>query len=347
MFKGQGHVHLDLQRRAQPFGKQLDRVRVQQVGRLHAVLGAGLQQPADELAAAAGHALELEGRGAVADLLHLRSAQVVAQLGMPNQQHRQHHTGAGRQLHQPLEADQRLVVQVMGFVHDQHDRVLVLAHEVAQFALAPFRLCGDLDLAAVAGRQVVEHGLDERGQRRAALVHCQRLRNRNPVEPCEFLLDPGQQMRLARADQARDDDQPASLHDRADLADQGALMLGFEVADPVERPCQPEMRLHVGEHQPLLALLKCSRTRAATVSRSSVSASSASMKPRSGSGRPPNGLESWTEIASSAASGVGNVEASAAGSGNGVCRTAIDAAARDSDGKGLSAPVTAARGNPS
>ena len=203
-----------------------------------------------------GHTLKLERGGAVADLLHLRPAQVVAQLGVADQQHRQDHACASSQLHQPLEAGQRLVVQLVGLVDDQHHGMLVLAHEVPQLSLAPFGLLGDLDLATVAGRQVVEHGLDQREQRRAALVDGQRLRHGDPVGPAEFLLDAGQQMRLAGADQARDDDQPAGLRHGVDLADQRALVFGLEVAGPLEGPGQPEMRLHVGEHQPLPAVLK-------------------------------------------------------------------------------------------
>jgi len=59
VLEGQGEVHLDLQRRAQPLGQQLDRARIHDVSRLAAVLRAGLHEPADELAAMAGHALIL------------------------------------------------------------------------------------------------------------------------------------------------------------------------------------------------------------------------------------------------------------------------------------------------
>ena len=65
-----------------------------------------------------------------------------------------------------------------------------------------------------------------------------------------------------------------------------------------------------------------------------------------GLGSPPMGFESWTEIASLAASGVGNAT-SAAGSGKGVRDTGMDAAAGGRDGNGRSAPLTAARGSPS
>src|SRR3954469_21010650 len=163
-------VHLDLQRRAQPLGQQVDRVGIYDVRGVDAVFDAGFQEPGDELAPVTGHALELERGRTIADLLHLRPAQVVAQLGIADQQHRQDHACASSQLHEPLESGQRLVVQLMGLVDDQHHGMLVLAHEVAQLALTPFGLLGDLDLAAVAGRQVVEHGLDQRWQRRAALI---------------------------------------------------------------------------------------------------------------------------------------------------------------------------------
>ncbi|MNL41336.1 hypothetical protein D3C87_1637400 [compost metagenome] len=169
--------------------------------------------------------------------------------------------------------------------------MLVLPHQVAQFALAAFGLLRDLDLAAVSRREVVEHRLNERRQRRAALIDRQRLGDGDLAGAVEFLLYPGQQMRLARADQAGDDHQPARLHDGADLVNQRALMLGLIVADPMKGPRQSEVRLDVGEHQPLPAFLKYSRTRFAIASRSSVSANSPSMKARSVSERRPRGLE--------------------------------------------------------
>lgn len=57
-------------------------------------------------------------------------------------------------------------------------------------------------------------------------------------------------------------------------------------------------------------------------------------------------LANLTEIASLAASGVGNAM-SAAGSGNGMRGMGVEAAPGASDGKGLSPPVTTARGSPS
>jgi hypothetical protein len=47
------------------------------------------------------------------------------------------------------------------------------------------------------------------------------------------------------------------------------------------------------------------------------------------------------------ANGVGNAASPASGSGKGVPRTWMDAAPGGRDGKGLSAPLSAARGSPS
>src|SRR3546814_10608066 len=54
---------------------------------------------------------------------------------MADQKDRQQHAGISHHLHQPLEAGQRLVVQVMRLVDHQYDRALALAHDVAQVAL--------------------------------------------------------------------------------------------------------------------------------------------------------------------------------------------------------------------
>ena len=64
-----------------------------------------------------------------------------------------------------------------------------------------------------------------------------------PSRSREFLLNACQKVRLTRADQPRNDNQPARLHDRAYLADQGTLMLGLIVTNPMKRTRQPEPRL--------------------------------------------------------------------------------------------------------
>src|SRR3546814_1930471 len=65
---------------------------------------------------------------------------------MADQKDRQQHAGISHHLHQPLEAGQRLVVQVMRLVDHQYDRSLALAHAVAQVALAALGLLGNLHL---------------------------------------------------------------------------------------------------------------------------------------------------------------------------------------------------------
>src|SRR3546814_3081553 len=65
---------------------------------------------------------------------------------MADQKDRQQHAGISHHLHQPLEAGQRLVVQVMRLVDHQYDRALALAHDVAQVALAALGLLGNLHL---------------------------------------------------------------------------------------------------------------------------------------------------------------------------------------------------------
>src|SRR3546814_6224041 len=94
---------------------------------------------------------------------------------MADQKDRQQHAGISHHLHQPLEAGQRLVVQVMRLVDHQYDRALALAHDVAQVALAALGLLGNLHLGTVTGREIVEQRLDQRGQRGAALVDRKRL----------------------------------------------------------------------------------------------------------------------------------------------------------------------------
>src|SRR3546814_834719 len=266
---------------------------------------------------------------------------------MADQKDRQQHAGISHHLHQPLEAGQRLVVQVMRLVDHQYDRALALAHDVAQVALAALGLLGNLHLGTVTGREIVEQRLDQRGQRGAALVDRKRLGDGDLARPGQLVLDAAQQVRLARSDQAGDDDQPAGLHGRTDLAHEVALMPCPEVADALERAGEPVAGLNVGEHQLVPRLdWNRSRMRSAMMVVSSVSPSSASMKARSASGSEPSGRRSWSTMAWRAASPVGYA-VSTAGSGKGVCRTASPAVEGGSDGSGRSPPVTVARGSPS
>src|SRR3546814_907081 len=73
-------------------------------------------------------------------------------------------------------------------------------------------------------------------------------------------LDAATEVRLARSDQAGDDDQPAGRHGRTDLAHEVALMLCLEVADALERAGEPVAGLNVGEHQ-LVPRLDWNRSR--------------------------------------------------------------------------------------
>ena len=52
-------------------------------------------------------------------------------------------------------------------------------------------------------------------------------------------------MRLARTNQASDDNEPGGLHHGIHLADQRALVLGFEVAGPLERLGHPPLAFHL------------------------------------------------------------------------------------------------------
>src|SRR3546814_5205474 len=116
----------------------------------------------------------------------------------------------------------------MRLVDHQYARALALAHDVAQVALAALGLLGNLHLGTVTGREIVEQRLDQRGQRGAALVDRKRLGDGDLARPGQLVLDAAQQVRLARSDQAGDDDQPAGLHGRTDLAHEVALMRSEE-----------------------------------------------------------------------------------------------------------------------
>jgi hypothetical protein len=79
-------VHLDLQRRAQSLGEEVNRVGIHQLARLDTVGGADAKQPSDVVTLVTGDAFELEHGGSISDLLHRRPPEIVAELGMANQQ---------------------------------------------------------------------------------------------------------------------------------------------------------------------------------------------------------------------------------------------------------------------
>src|SRR3546814_7869952 len=78
LLEGECQVHLDLERGAQALGDEVDRVLVHQVGNLDPLGRTGAEQPGNIVAAFGADALIVEGGRAVADLFHLRAAQVVA-----------------------------------------------------------------------------------------------------------------------------------------------------------------------------------------------------------------------------------------------------------------------------
>src|SRR3546814_4737145 len=133
---------------------------------------------------------------------------------MADQKDRQQHAGISHHLHQPLEAGQRLVVQVMRLVDHPYDRALALAHDVAQVALAALGLLGNLHLGTVTGREIVEQRLEQRGQRGSALVDRKRPGDGDLARPGQLVLDAAPPVRLARSDQAGDEAKPDGLPGR-------------------------------------------------------------------------------------------------------------------------------------
>ncbi len=70
---------------------------------------------------------------------------------MADQEDGQEYAGVGDHLHKPLQAGQRLVVEIVRFVDHEYDRAPALLHQIAKVALATLGLLGDLHLGAVAG----------------------------------------------------------------------------------------------------------------------------------------------------------------------------------------------------
>jgi hypothetical protein len=92
---------------------------------------------------------------AIADLFHGGAAQVIAQFGVPSQDDRERAAVVGHYFHEPLEADERLQMQVVRLIDDQYDR-LTAAADLAQRALA--FLAMSRNLGVLVGGEVMEVG---------------------------------------------------------------------------------------------------------------------------------------------------------------------------------------------
>lgn len=92
-------MHFDLERRAQPLSDEIDGFFLEEIANLHAFGRTGAKQPCDIVAARAADPLVVENGCAVADLLHLRSAQIIAQTGMADKKHREEDAGIGHHFH--------------------------------------------------------------------------------------------------------------------------------------------------------------------------------------------------------------------------------------------------------
>ena len=102
-----------------------------------------LQHPVDVVALPVTQPAELEHRRAVADLLHLRTPEVVLELRMADEHHRELAAALRDQLDQALQGDQRFRVKVVRVIDEQRYRLLGLPEQFLKVALAPLRLAGD------------------------------------------------------------------------------------------------------------------------------------------------------------------------------------------------------------
>ena len=123
----------------------------------------------------AAEAVKLEHGRPVADFLHQRAFQVVAQLRMADEDHGQLTAALGDKLNEALERGQRLWVEVVGVVDEQRDRSLGLAKQLLQIAFAPFRLAWDRD--GLLRRKIIEQRCNQQRHRYLGLFQAERARD--------------------------------------------------------------------------------------------------------------------------------------------------------------------------
>src|ERR1019366_10590772 len=96
-----------------------------------------LEHPVDVVALPVPQAAELEHRCAVADLFHLRTAQVVLELWMPDQHDRQLPAAFGDEFDETFQRDESLGMEVVRVVNEQRHGLLGPPEQLLQIALAP------------------------------------------------------------------------------------------------------------------------------------------------------------------------------------------------------------------
>ena len=90
-------------------------------------------------------AAELEHSRAVSDFFHLRAAQVVLQLWMPDQHDGQLPAAFGNQLDETLQSGQRLWMQIVRVVDEERHRLLGAPEELLKVAHTPLGMAWYLD----------------------------------------------------------------------------------------------------------------------------------------------------------------------------------------------------------
>lgn len=81
------------------------------------------EQPVEIGAGVGAEPFDLEPGRAVTDFLHGGAAQIVLQARMSDQHHRQGAATGIDDLHEPLEPVERVAVEIVSFVDEQHDRL--------------------------------------------------------------------------------------------------------------------------------------------------------------------------------------------------------------------------------
>jgi hypothetical protein len=152
------------------------------------------------------------------------------------------------QLHQAFELDQRVAVQVMGLIDEEHHRLLVLAHQVTKLA---FALLAARNADLLLGGQVVEQRSDQGGELDAAFLDRQRLRDRDLALLVQDLLQPSQQHGLAAADHTTDRNQAALVDGTAHILHQLFVVPGLVVPGLIERHAQTKMLHYFNPHAAL------------------------------------------------------------------------------------------------
>ena len=203
----------------------------------------------------------------------------------------------GDDLHQPLEAIQRVAVDVVGLIDEQHDRLPGFSYHLLEQALAPFGLGGRFQVGVAGDVEKERH--DQVWQRHPRFVDREAARDDDVLVGGDVVLQPVHHHGLAGPDGTADRHQAPGTDGRDHIVAELAQAVGLELSGVNPVPDDPEVAHGLsGQHSFVPFGLERNRSTMvlAISALSSVRWRSSEMKVRASASSAPSGLPSLSAM---------------------------------------------------